>query len=156
MSTNPNKVIISDTSCLIGLTNIGKISILEKMYGSIIVTPAVVEEYGAQLPEWITVQAVSDADKVTVFNKLIGPGESSAIALAMEIKEALLIVDDRRARQFALSLGLEIIGTLGLLIQAYENNIIQDIDSAIVSLREVGFRLPADTEILIKRKIKQK
>jgi predicted HTH domain antitoxin len=67
-----------------------------------------------------------------------------------EIENALLIIDDRRARQFALGLGLEITGTLGLLIRAYEQNVIQDIDSAVASLREVDFRLPANTEDLIK------
>ena len=155
MLPNPDKVIISDTACLIGLTNIGQINILREMYGSVIVTPEVVKEYGASLPEWITVQAVSDTNKTLVFNKLLGLGESSAIALAMESTNALLIVDDRRARQLAHGLGLEITGTLGLLIRAYENDVIRNIDSVVASLREVGFRLPANTEILIKAIKKQ-
>ena len=44
MPLNPDKVIISDTSCLIGLMNIGQINILREMYGSIIVTPEVMGE----------------------------------------------------------------------------------------------------------------
>ena len=150
MPSDPAKVIISDTDCLIGLSNIGQINLLRDMYGSITITPEVVEEYGAPLPDWITVQEVSDAEKTILFNNFIGLGESSAIALAMETEGALLIVDDRRARQFAFSLELKITGTLGLLIQAYENNLIQDIDSVVSSLREANFRLPANTEILIK------
>jgi predicted nucleic acid-binding protein len=130
--------------------NIGQINVLQEMYGHIIVTPEVVEEYGFPLPEWITVQAASDVEKVTLFHKFIDLGEASTIALAMETKNSLLIVDDRRARQFALSLGLEITGTLGLLIQAYENGIIQDIDSIIARLRETGYRLPVNAEALIK------
>ena len=62
----------------------------------------------------------------------------------------MLIIDDKHARQFALSLGLKITGTLGLLIRAYENGIINDIDSVVDSLRKVDFRLPANTEALIK------
>ena len=149
MPSNVDKVIIADTACLIGLANIGQINLLKKMYGSIIITPEVAEEYGIALPEWIAVKAVSGADKVAVFHKFIGLGESSAIALTMETEDALLIVDDRRARQFALNLGLEITGTLGLLIQAYQKNIISDIDSIVASLREIGFRLPANAETLI-------
>ena len=156
MPSKPDKVIISDTACLIGLTNIQQIDLLREMYDSIVVTPEVVEEYGAPLPEWITIQAVSDSNKTSVFHKFIGLGESSSIALAMETENALLIVDDRRARHFALSLGLEITGTLGLLIRAYENNIIQDIDSVIAALREADFRLPANTETLINTIKKQK
>jgi len=119
MPSNPNKIIISDTTSLIGLTNIGQIDILRKLFGSVIVTPEVAKEYGAPLPEWIFVQAVSDSEKIKILNKFIGLGESSAIALALETGNALLILDDKRARQFTISLGLEITGTLGLLIRAY-------------------------------------
>jgi len=150
MPLNPDEIIISDTTCLIGLTNIGRIDILPEMYSSVIVTPEVVNEYGDTLPEWITIQAVSDSNKIKILNKFIGLGESSAIALALETENALLIVDDKRARQFALSLGLEITGTLGLLIRAFENGIIHDIDSLVAGLRKADFRLPANTEVLIK------
>jgi predicted nucleic acid-binding protein len=77
-------------------------------------------------------------------------GESSAIALALEFKDALLIVDDRRARKVAVSLGLEITGPLGILIRCYERGIIEDIDTAIADLRRVHFRIPDNTETLIK------
>ena len=148
--SNPDKIVISDTACLIGLANIGQIKILQEMYGSIIVTPEVIKEYGTMLPEWIVVKEVPDLKRITVFNKLIGPGESSVISLALETENSLLIIDDRRARQFALDLGLDIIGTLGLLIRAYENGIIPDIDSIIIKLRDSGFRLPTNTDVLIK------
>jgi predicted nucleic acid-binding protein len=119
-----NKVIISDTTCLIGLANIGRLDILREMYRSVLVTPEVASEYGDPLPDWITVQAVSDHHKITAFNKFIDLGESSAIVLALETGNAVLIVDDRRARQFALGLGLEITGTLGVLIRAYDTGVI--------------------------------
>jgi predicted nucleic acid-binding protein len=150
MPSSPGKLIISDTTCLIGLTNIGQLDILRQLYHSVIITPEVADEYGSPLPEWITVQAASDFKKITAFNKFIDLGEASAIALVMEIGNALLIIDDRRARQFAIGLGLEITGTLGVLIRAYEQDLIHDIDSIITSLRETDFRIPADTEDLIK------
>ena len=40
-----NNVIISDTSCLIWLTNIGKLELLKKLYNKIIITPEVLKEY---------------------------------------------------------------------------------------------------------------
>jgi predicted nucleic acid-binding protein len=149
MPTNPDKVIISDTACLIGLTNIGALNLLYEMYGSIIITKEVAEEYGSPLPEWIIVQTVSDTNTVFVFNQSVDLGEASSIALALESGNTLLILDDRRARQFALSLNLEITGTLGLIIRAYEKGIIQDIASIIANLREVGFRIPDNAEEII-------
>jgi predicted nucleic acid-binding protein len=150
MPSNPDRVIIADTTCLIGLTNIGQLDILKKMYGSVMVTPEVAGEYGSPLPEWIIIKAVFDFSKTVAFNKFLDLGESSAIALAMETGNALLIVDDKRARQFALDLGLEITGTLGLLIRAYKNDVLQDIDSVVAGLRKIDFWLPANTEDLIK------
>ncbi len=44
MPANPDKVIISDTACLIGLTNIGLLGILREMYGSIVITPEVLRK----------------------------------------------------------------------------------------------------------------
>jgi predicted nucleic acid-binding protein len=101
--------------CLIGLSNIGLLDILRPLYGTVIITPDVAMEYGASLPDWISIQAVVDTNKTVAFNKFIDLGESSAIALATEMRNVLLIVDDRRARQFALDLGLEITGTLGVM-----------------------------------------
>jgi len=47
MPASAGKVIISDTACLMGLTNIGQIDILGRLYGEIIVTLEVAREYGS-------------------------------------------------------------------------------------------------------------
>jgi len=47
MPASAGKAIISDTACLIGLTNIGQIDVLRKLYGEIIVTLEVAREYGS-------------------------------------------------------------------------------------------------------------
>ena len=100
------------------------------------------------MPDWIEVREISDVNK-TVFSKLLDIGEASAIALAMQTENAFLIVDDKRARQFAIGGGIEITGTLGVLIQAYESGVIQGIEAIVAGLRGIGFRLPANTEALI-------
>jgi predicted nucleic acid-binding protein len=148
--TSKNRVIISDTSCLIGLTNIGFLEVLKQMYDTVTVTPEVAAEYGEPLPEWITVTAARDTQKTAAFNQYIDLGESSAIALAVETKNALLIIDDLDARQFAVNLGLEVTGTLGVLVQAHERGIISHYQEVIAKLREIGFRLPANAEQLIR------
>jgi ribosome biogenesis GTPase A len=38
-----NKLVISDTSCLIGLANIGKLDVLNQLYGTVLVTPEVAQ-----------------------------------------------------------------------------------------------------------------
>jgi predicted nucleic acid-binding protein len=139
-----NKLIISDTSCLIAFANIGRFELLHDLCCTVIVTPEVAVEYKDPLPEWIQITKVRDSSKTKSLNAFLGIGESSVIALALETENALIILDDKKARGYAQSLGLNIIGILGLLIQAYKQGLIDDIDEALAALRATGFRLPAD------------
>ncbi|MFO8066791.1 MAG: hypothetical protein R6U11_04330 [Bacteroidales bacterium] len=54
------KVIISDTSCLIILTNIGELDLLRHLYKTVTITQDVLLEYGEKLPDWIKVQQAKD------------------------------------------------------------------------------------------------
>jgi predicted nucleic acid-binding protein len=139
-----DKIIISDTSCLIALTNIGRLDILRRICQTVLVTPEIAAEYGEELPAWITVVPVRDREKVKLIQRTLDSGESSAIALALETKKPLLILDDAQARSFAVDIGLSITGTLGILIAAYRQGVISDIDSIISELRSHDFRLPRD------------
>ncbi len=74
------KIIISDTSCFIVLTNIGELDILNKVYGQIITTIDIATEYGETLPEWVEIQNVGDKYRQQLLEMQIDKGESSAIA----------------------------------------------------------------------------
>ncbi|MDR3199955.1 MAG: DUF3368 domain-containing protein [Spirochaetales bacterium] len=137
-----DKVIISDTSCLIALTNIKRLEILRQVCRTVLVTPEIAAEYGEPLPDWISVVPVYDAAKTLLIGKTLDPGESSAIALALETKDPLLILDDAKARSYALDIGLSITGTLGILIAACRQGIVTDIDPIIAGLKACDFRLP--------------
>ena len=55
----PN-VIISDTSCLIILSKIDKLFILNKLFGNVIITPEIAKEFGDKLPNWIKIQKAKE------------------------------------------------------------------------------------------------
>jgi predicted nucleic acid-binding protein len=59
-----------------------------------------------------------DDARLSAIHKLVDVGEASAIALALELPDAYLILDDRRARKVAVTFGLQITGTLGILLKA--------------------------------------
>jgi predicted nucleic acid-binding protein len=139
-----NKIIIADTSCLIALTNIENLDILHKVCQTVLITPEIATEYGEELPPWIMVAPVRDSGKTMLIRKNLDPGESSAIALALETKDPLLILDDAQARSFAVDLGLAITGTLGILLAAYRQGIITDLNPIIARLEACNFRLPRD------------
>jgi uncharacterized protein len=46
------------------------------------------------------------------------PGETEALALAVELGDALLLVDDAQGRRAARALGIYYTGTLGVLLRA--------------------------------------
>ena len=144
-------IIISDTSCLIALTNIDHLNILKQLYEVILVTPEVAAEYGELLPEWIVTKPVKDTGKIKAFNRFIDLGEASAIALALENEEAVLVIDDKEARLFASNLGLKITGTLGILIRATQKGITTDLPALISQLTKIGFHLPSNINDLLKK-----
>jgi predicted nucleic acid-binding protein len=140
------KVIISDTSCLIGLTNINYLNLLRQLYETVIITPEVADEFGTDLPEWINIIPVRDNRKTDEIYKTLDLGESSSIALAIETSNSLLIIDETKGRDYAKKLGINIIGTLGLLIKAHKTGLLPDIDAILKSLRKNKFRIPEDAE----------
>jgi predicted nucleic acid-binding protein len=145
--------VISNTSCLIALSNIDMLEILQKRYGRIIVTPEVFNEFNDPLPDWISVIAVEDASKTNFLANNLDIGESSVIALASEIDNPLLILDDGKARRYAKTMGLNITGTLGIIIKSHELGLIDDALSVIRRLRSIGFRVPGDIEDELIKKL---
>ena len=140
------KLIISDTSCLIALTNIGRLNLLKELCTVVYITPEVAAEYGEALPDWIQVIPVKDAQKVQTINNDLDLGESTAIALALETQNSLLILDDGKARRFAKNIGLTMTGTLALLITAYKAGILPDFNIVIETLRGHNFRIPVNID----------
>jgi predicted nucleic acid-binding protein len=106
------ETIIADTSCLIVLSNINELDILQRLYGSITITPEIASEYVHELPGWIKIKTAKDKLTQLVLEMQIDKGESSAIALALETPTSTLILDDYKARKIALHLGLTVTGTV--------------------------------------------
>jgi predicted nucleic acid-binding protein len=94
--------------------------------------------------KWIEKINVSDRKLVLRLNASLGLGESEAIALAKEIKADLIILDDEKAREMAISEGLRITGLLAFLVQAKEKGIIKRVKPLMDRLREKGFFINED------------
>jgi predicted nucleic acid-binding protein len=122
-----HKTIVSDTSCLILLRNIDELNILEKLYGEVIITSIIEKEYKYSLPSWIKVIDPKNKDYQNELEKTIDKGEASAIALAIELSDCKLIVDDGKARKKAYELGLDFTGTIGVLRKAKEEGLIKEL-----------------------------
>ncbi len=135
------KVIISDTSCLITLSKIGALDLLQKLFGSVTVTPEVLSEFEESLPDWINVKEPSNRNYQRILQTTLDLGEASSIALAIESGDCLLIIDEYKGRKFAMSLGLKITGTLGILVLAKQLGYISTVKAFLDKIKLTNFRL---------------
>ena len=147
------KIVIADNSSLLVFSHIERFALLQELCPRLITTPEVAAEYKDTLPPWIQVLSVQNTNVMKSINTLLGLGESSAIALALEISNPLIILDDKRARTYAKSLGLDHTGVIGLLRIGYKKEIIKDVDldSILSELSANHFYLPKNVEELIKK-----
>jgi len=136
-----SKIIVSDTSCLIALSNIGSVNLLRDLYTEVIITPEVEDEFGDTLPDWIIVEKVKNSELQDEIGLKLDKGEASSIALAIEMKESVLIIDELKGRTVAKSFNVEIIGTIGIIILANKRGLLMDVMSTIQNLVNNGFRL---------------
>jgi predicted nucleic acid-binding protein len=131
---------VANSTCLIALERIGHLHLLSRVFAEVVAPPAVRAELGVA-PEWLKVQPPSDRAVVAALATQLGEGEASAIALAMERGDAWLVLDDKKARRVARQLGLRLIGTVGVLLQAKQRGAVPTIGPLLGALRDAGFRL---------------
>ena len=146
---------ICNTSPLQYLHQIGQLSIIPALAGSIIVPPAVLVELdagiakGLDLPQsenlkWVRIQAPISAKAASLITDL-GPGESQVLMLALEIPGSVAFLDDALARRVAIAKGIPIKGTLGLLLDAKRAGHLPMVKPSLDRLQDLGFRLAQHT-----------
>ncbi len=147
--------VICNTSPLQYLHQIGQLSIIPNLVGSVIVPPAVLAELdagtakGLDLPQprslkWVRVQAPISAKAASLITDL-GPGESQVLMLALEMPGSIALLDDALARRLAISNGIPVKGTLGLLLDAKRSGHLATVRPSLDRLQELGFRLAQQT-----------
>ena len=140
-------LVVSDTTPLNYLVLIGHVDVLPKLFDQVVTSPAVLSEmsqagapttmrsWAASPPAWLGLQRPKAID----LRLELGPGELEAICLAREIVADAVLIDERKGAQAAMSLGLAVTGTLGVLLLAHERGAV-DLEVAFDSLKQTSFR----------------
>lgn len=144
---------ISNSSPLILLTDIGLETLLRDVFAEIIVPPAVIMEvYESEhastttrprsIPPWITVRGPSFLAASRELPAYLGKGETEAIHLALGSNPFVpILLDDLDARRVANQLGLHVLGTAGVLIEAKRQGAILTVRPVLDQLVTIGFRI---------------
>jgi len=130
-------IVVSDTTPLITLLKVGRLSILHSLFGEVRIPEAVFFEAAGnetfkdeadkiRNSEYIKVVKVRDQRQVEFLQRATGLdlGESEAIIYADEIKADLLLMDEAAGRKVAQNMNLPISGSVGILLRAFKSGIL--------------------------------
>lgn len=129
--------VVCNATPLINFAVINRLDVLQAMFCQIVIPQAVYDETtglgfpGSQVvlqaiaSGWLQVRPVSTM--ASAIPPELDDGEREAIALALETGEQRILLDEREARQIAQSFGLQLIGTLGILLLAKNQQIIPQV-----------------------------
>jgi predicted nucleic acid-binding protein len=140
--------VICNATPLINFAAINRLDILKEVFGQVIIPQAVYVEttvsgflwsqfiLQAVASGWLQVRTVSKIDAI-IFPEL-DDGEREAIGLAIETGIHKILLDERDARKVAQSIGLRLIGTLGILLLAKQRQIIPEVKPLLDAMIDVA------------------
>ena len=152
----PTQPVISNNSPLVGLLGLDLLFLLRDLYTEVWIPRKVEKEFLKKDPivrqealenaPWIKTVDLTDPRTAAVHTEL-DEGEAEALALANEHNARLVLLDEKRGRQKAKKIGLMTKGTVGVLLEAKEEGLIEVIKPLLIRLQANGMHL---SESLIK------
>jgi len=152
-------IVVSDTTPISAFFRLDRPDLLQKFSPRIVIPPEVFRELGrAQTPgadalrdmEWLERREPLNQTAVSFLLSSLHRGEAEAIALAVELKADLLLIDEKPGRVIAKRRGLDIIGTAGIMIHLKRTGEIPSVKPLLDRLVfELGFRLNRELYTLV-------
>ena len=148
--------VISNTSPLLYLYRIGGIHWLPQLFDEIWAPEAVRNELMAGRSKGYDVPNPVDFEWLQIINPKsmpsewlaldLGAGEIAAMSLALENPNHIILLDDRLARRTAQAAGLEVWGTLKVLLEVKSIGVIDQIEPFVDHLNDAGMWVSNDVK----------
>lgn len=148
------RVALSDTTVLSNFAHARRPDLLRALFASLYVPVSVSEELAqgersGLIPKedwgWLEVVSLNPAELAVSqqLQRQVDLGEADCLAVA-QARSLTLYTDDRRARRLGRSMGLDITGTLGCLLELVELAFLdlEDADFLLTRMRQRGYRSP--------------
>ena len=141
--------VICNTSPLQYLFQVDLLDVLRERFHQVLVPDAVEAELAAGRRRNVPLPRLEDLKWVTIMSTQripspaggLGKGERAVLAFGMHRPQAVLLLDDLRARRFAKRHRMETTGTLGMILVAKERGMIPSVAAKLDRLERCGFRL---------------
>ena len=148
--------IVSDATTLIVLGKLDRYDLLENLFKKIYIPQEVMREVSKKSDgiskkinahHLFEIKQISDFSLLNLLDGLLDLGESEAIVLAKEL-HMILLIDEKKGRKIAKSMGLDIIGLLGVLILNVRKEKISKEEAVVVleAMKALKFRVSKKLE----------
>jgi predicted nucleic acid-binding protein len=145
-------IIVSNTTPLSELAKVGKMHLLQEIFGRVIIPQQVYNEVTVgdhpaveqvQSATWLEIRTIVNQEKIINLQEQTGLdlGESAAIILAEELNAQRLLMDEWVGRKVAKARNLPIIGTVGILLVAKQQGLIPNVKPILDDLMVAGKRI---------------
>jgi predicted nucleic acid-binding protein len=144
-------IVVSDASPILSLALIGQLELLRDLYGTIMIPEAVRSEIvstdqgGARevaQAGWIVTRPIDPDVVFKLLLREVDRGEAEAIGLGLQLNADVLLIDERKARQLAAYLELDVAGLLDVLLDAKQRQLIASVKPLLDDLmNRARFRL---------------
>lgn len=132
---------VSDTTAVTTLLKVGRVDLLEGLFGRVLIPPAVARELmrrHAEVPTCCEVRAVGDSPRLRRLLSQADAGEAEAICLALATKADVLLIDDKKGRRLAEAEGVRCLGLPALLLAAKDRRLIGSVTEFLELLERRG------------------
>jgi predicted nucleic acid-binding protein len=156
-------IVVSNTTPLIGLAQIQRFDLLQHLFGQIHIPQAVYDEAAVAGREeggarrevssaaWIRTVNVKDRLAVEVLLDEMDLGEAEAIVLAGELGAKWVLMDEKKGRRKLSQMGIDKIGTLGILLKAKQVGLLTAIRPEIEFLQQHSFSISQEVITAVLR-----
>lgn len=134
-------IVISDTTPILSLLKAEQLDLLQKLFDKVVIPEKVYEELTTNLIfeseksaivncPFIIVEKVCNQESVKLLRNITGldAGESEALILYEEKNADLLFIDEHKGRSIARKMSVKHIGTMGILMMAYDQKIMSALE----------------------------
>jgi predicted nucleic acid-binding protein len=150
---------ISNTSPILYLYRIGAIVLLSKIFSEVWIPESVSNELSAGRDKGYDVPNPIDFAWIRIVKPKsmpsewlaldLGAGEIAAMALAFENPQNIILLDDLLARRTAQAAGLQVWGTLKVLLEGKSHGLVDKIEPFVLHLEQAGMWISAETKLRI-------